>query len=163
MNKILLSACLAGEPVRYNGLALSVDSTILNEWLKARRIVPFCPEVSGGLPTPRSPAEISNGDGLSVITGTAKVLQQDGTDKSAAFLRGAQLALDLCLKHDIRIAILTESSPSCGSTMVYDGSFSSKKITGLGVTSALLMENGIRVFSQHSIDAAARFLGSLEK
>ncbi len=158
MQKILISACLLGELVRYNGLPLSVDSDIFNRWVKSGRVIPFCPEVRGGLPIPREPAEIVKGDGLAVIKGTARVIQTGGKDVTPAFLTGAQLALELCLQHCIHMAILTESSPSCGTTSIYNGAFSSTKTGGMGVTSALLKANGIKVFSQHSIEDAEEFL-----
>ncbi len=161
MQKILISACLVGVPVRYNGLALTVESGIVDRWVKAGQVITFCPEVSGGLPTPRQPAEIIHSDGLSVLKGTARIVQRDGGDVTSEFISGAKLALELCLKHKIGLAILTESSPSCGSSTIYNGEFSGTKIAGAGVTSALLLENGIRVFSQHSIGDAEKYFNSL--
>jgi len=160
MDKILISACLLGAPVRYNGQDLLVQSGIVNNWLADDRIIPFCPEVSAGLPTPRAPAEIQGGSGLSVLQGTTNVTQNDGVTVTDDFLVGAHNALELCLQHKIKIAILTESSPSCGSSTVYSGDFSGTKMAGSGVTSALLMNNGIRVFNQHQIAEAQDFLNN---
>jgi uncharacterized protein YbbK (DUF523 family) len=151
MEKILVSACLMGNKVRYNGDCLSIEYADI-EWLnRCCEIVCFCPEVASGLPTPRAPAEIVGGVGREVLAGTATVLGNDGIDVTDFFLTGAQLTLDFCLNHGVKYAILAESSPSCGSQAVYDGTFSGTKVPGRGVTVELLESNGITVFSQHNI------------
>ena len=154
MNKVLISACLLGERVRYDGNALPVSDGILKKWMRDGRAVQVCPEVIAGMGIPRPPAEISNGDGGAVLDGTAKVLDRTGKDVTDAFLKGALVAMSLCQHNEIRIAVLAEGSPSCGSSMVYDGSFSGLKTAGAGVTTALLRKNGIRVFNQHELPAA---------
>ncbi|MGY0216201.1 DUF523 domain-containing protein [Endozoicomonadaceae bacterium StTr2] len=159
MEKILVSSCLLGNKVRYNGKDLRCDNDILQQWLNEGRVIPFCPEVSAGLPTPRAPAEIQHGSGDNVLTHQARVIANTGDDVTAQFIAGAENTLKTCQDNQIRIAILTESSPSCGSTTIYNGQFSGTKVTGTGVTTALLMEHGIRVFSQHSILDAAALIG----
>jgi uncharacterized protein YbbK (DUF523 family) len=154
MNKLLVSACLLGDPVRYDGKSKSLHHDGLDALLEQGRIIGYCPEVAGGLPIPRNAAEIQMGDGAAVITGQAKVLTRDGSDVTGYFLSGAKQALALCRQHHIRIAVLTESSPSCGSSSIYDGSFSRQAIPGSGVTAAFLKQHGIRVFSQHQLDEA---------
>ena len=154
MNKLLVSACLLGDPVRYDGKSKSLHHSGLAALVEQGRIIGYCPEVAGGLPIPRNAAEIQMGDGAAVIAGQAKVLTRDGSDVTDYFLSGAKQALALCRQHDIRIAVLTESSPSCGSSSIYDGSFSHHAIPGSGVTAALLKQHSIRVFSQHQLDEA---------
>ena len=150
MKKILVSACLMGQKVRYNGSDLPQESPILDLWEKEGRLVLFCPEVEAGLPIPRACVEIN--------PPTGHLKDAEGNDYSEVFRKGAELCLDLCRRYDIRMAILTENSPSCGSNMIYDGSFSGIKIPGQGVTAALLASEGIRVFSQHQLDEAAALL-----
>ena len=154
MNKILVSACLMGNPVRYDGAARPQQHAGLARLLEQQRVVEFCPEVAGGLGVPRPPAEIQQGDGAGVLDGRARVQTCAGEDVTAAFVEGAQQALAACRRHAIRVAVLTESSPSCGSRQVYDGSFSRRTVAGRGVTAELLERHGIRVFSQHQLDAA---------
>jgi len=152
MAKILVSSCLLGCKVRYNGSCMRVEDAHFKQLLEPHEIIPFCPEVSAGLPIPRVPAEIKSGEGTHVLQGKAKVVGIDGTDFTDYFYRGAQMALDKCLAEKISLAILTEASPSCGSALIYDGSHKGNKIAGAGVTAALLRENGITVCSQHDAD-----------
>lgn len=157
--KLLISACLLGNRVRYDGQDLRVANERLHQWEKEGRCLAFCPEVAAGLPIPRPPAEIVGGDGEVVLASGAEVIDNTGKRLTAEFVRGARRALSLCQEHDITIAILAEFSPSCGSRMIYDGRFSNRKVAGTGVTTALLMKHGIRVFSQHDIDAALDAIG----
>ncbi|MDP5291992.1 DUF523 domain-containing protein [Oceanimonas sp. CHS3-5] len=151
MENILVSACLMGVPVRYNGKSLGLQPDDL-VWLKQRfNLMTFCPEVSAGLPTPRAPAEIKGGEGADVLLGAARVQDNTGVDQTAAFVRGAEQALAFCRAHNIRYAILAEASPSCASSTIYNGRFSGEKIPGQGVTAALLRRHGICVASQHTI------------
>lgn len=158
MEKVLVSACLLGRRVRYDGDAKTSSSEILARWQAEGRVVPVCPEVDAGLPTPRAPAEIVGGDGAGVLAGSAQVIERGGENLSGAFMAGASLALRLCRQHGIKVAVLTEYSPSCGSTHIYDGRFSGTRRPGIGVTTALLRRHGVRVFSQHEIVAAQRAL-----
>ena len=141
MEKILISACLVGDNVKYNGgnnLSPKIEAL-----LEKYELIPFCPEVEGGLSIPRSPAERING----------RVINQDGDDVTDAYLRGAELAFNICLYLKIKKAILKEKSPSCGSKIIYDGSFSHKEIPGMGVTAEYLKEKGIEVYSEDDIDS----------
>jgi uncharacterized protein YbbK (DUF523 family) len=155
---LLVSACLLGDPVRYDGKAKQLVHDELHRLQAAGRLVAFCPEVAGGLPVPRAAAEIVGGDGADVIAGRARVATGNGEDVSAHFLAGAERALALCRQHGIKTALLTDGSPSCGSSRIYDGSFTRRSIAAAGVTTALLRQHGIRVFGQHQVDAAVRSL-----
>ncbi len=162
MNKILISACLLGKRVRYDGCALTVCEEILKRWIDDGRVVSVCPEVDSGMSIPRAPAEIVGGNGMGVLAKTARVVDNTGIEVTDYFTRGAEIALSLCQKEHISVALLAESSPSCGSSTIYDGSFSRTKIAGSGVTAALLEQHGIRVFSQNNIALADLFLKSRE-
>ncbi len=142
MEKILISRCLLGEQVRYDGNDNLSSHPLIQQW--HNRWVPLCPEVNGGLTTPRPPAELQN-DG--------HILTINGDDVSAAFNRGALHALMLCKQHNIRFAVLKENSPSCGRHKIYDGTFSGIKINGQGMTTQALLEAGVQVFSENEIDA----------
>ncbi|HEF4758968.1 TPA: DUF523 domain-containing protein [Pseudomonas putida] len=154
MQKILVSRCLLGHRVRYDGGA-SGPFDQLQVWLDEGRIVPLCPEVAGGLPTPRAAAEIPGGQGVDVLEGHASVMTSEGEDVSAQFLSGAHQALELVREHDIRIAVLKANSPSCGNLLTYDGTFSGVKVSGEGVTAALLKRHGVQVFSELELVEAA--------
>jgi len=161
IQKILVSACLLGEKVRYDGSACSVHG-LLDTWGRQGRIVPICPEVAGGLCVPREPAEIEQGDADAVLRGLGRIRKKNGDDLTDAFMDGAERALALCWEHKIKIAILKEGSPSCGSNRVNDGKFKSHKINGQGLTTALLTGHGISVFSEDQLHAAAQRLAELE-
>lgn len=160
MQRILVSACLLGEPVRYDGRGQLCRHDILQRWCAEGRVVPVCPEVAGGLPVPRLPAEISNGaGGAAVLEGTASVVGAQGEDLSLPFVRGAQRALSLAREKNIRVAILKEGSPSCGSGSTYDGNFSGNRTNQPGVTTAILRQAGIQVFNEDQLAEADRVLG----
>jgi uncharacterized protein YbbK (DUF523 family) len=161
MQKVLVSRCLLGHPVRYDGGA-GGPFEVLSQWQAEGRVVGLCPEVAGGLPTPRPAAEIPGGQGVQVLAGQALVLTEAGDDVSAAFLRGAQLALEQVREHGIRIAVLKANSPSCGNRLTYDGTFSGVKVSGEGVTAALLRREGVQVFSELELPEAALALAALE-
>ncbi|MEL1088129.1 DUF523 domain-containing protein [Pseudomonas sp. OB66] len=161
MEKILVSRCLLGHRVRYDGGA-SGPFDLLEQWIEEGRVVPLCPEVAGGLPTPRAAAEIPGGQGGEVLDGAAAVITTDGEDVSAQFLEGARQALELVQKHGIRVAVLKANSPSCGSLLTYDGTFSGVKVNGEGVTAALLKRHGVRVFSELELAEAAVTLAALD-
>jgi uncharacterized protein YbbK (DUF523 family) len=164
MIRILISACLLGDKVRYNGRDAASDSMILRAWLAEGRVVRFCPEVAGGLGVPRPPAEIVGGaGGGAVLDGAARLMTEGGADVTPAFLAGAQSALEAARANGVRLAVLKEGSPSCGVRRVNDGTFSGRKIDGRGVTAALLARHGIRVFSDEEIDAAAAYLRGIER
>jgi uncharacterized protein YbbK (DUF523 family) len=160
MQKILVSRCLLGHRVRYDGGA-SGPFDQLQLWLDEGRVVPLCPEVAGGLPTPRAAAEIPGGQGAQVLEGEASVMTAEGEDVSTQFLSGAYQALELVQQHGIRIAILKANSPSCGNLLTYDGTFSGVKVSGEGVTAALLKRNGVQVFSELELADAVQALAAL--
>ena len=140
MEKILISACLVGDKVKYDGHSNYNEKVKL--LLEKYELVPFCPEVEGGLPTPRHPSERVKD----------RVKMDNGKDVTKNFDKGAELALNICLYLGIKIAILKEGSPSCGSHKIYDGTFSHKLKGGQGVTAELLERKGIKVISEEEID-----------
>jgi len=161
--KVLVSSCLLGEDVRYDGRNSSIamgssftfsQKEIFMDVLCENQIYSFCPEVSGGLSTPRLPAEIVS------TTKPFKVETNDETDVTIPFLIGAKNALDICNKEDIKVALLKSKSPSCGNTHIYDGSFSNTLIDGQGLTARLLEENGIRVFNETQLEDLKQFIES---
>jgi len=159
MDFILISSCLLGNPVRYDGKAKTLTHSLLNKWQNEGRLISFCPEIAAGLPTPRPPAEIQvSKSGDDILKRKARLQEVTGTDVTEAFLNGAQMALDLAKRKGCRFAILTDGSPSCGSTFIYDGSFSGARHPGQGVTAALLKENGIMVFGEDKLDHLAPLL-----
>lgn len=139
MEKILISACLVGDNCKYNG-GNNLNPQI-EALLEKYELIPFCPEVEGGLPIPRNPSEIK-GD---------RVVMNNDKDVTREYELGARKALMLCLYLKIKIAVLKERSPSCGTHQIHDGSFSNKLIDGMGVTARLLKENGIKVYSEEEI------------
>ena len=163
MERILVSACLLGQPVRYDGTGRRSDDVLFELWRDQGRLVPFCPEVRGGLPVPRPAAEISGGYGEDVLDGRARVLTREGTDVTRYFVVGAWQALAQARTYAVRMAILKEGSPSCGSSLIHDGTFGDRKIPGEGVTTALLERHGIAVFAEDALDAAAARLAELER
>ncbi|MDH1067420.1 DUF523 domain-containing protein, partial [Pseudomonas sp. GD03985] len=161
MEKLLVSRCLLGHKVRYDGGAHGPYG-LLQRWQEEGRVVPLCPEVAGGLPTPRPPAEIPGGQGGGVLDGTLPVLTDAGDDVTAAFVAGAEAALALVRRHGLRVAVLKARSPSCGNTHNYDGSFGGRLVEGEGVTAALLRRAGVKVFNEQQLAEAAAELDRLE-
>ncbi|KQV43710.1 MULTISPECIES: DUF523 domain-containing protein [unclassified Rhizobium] len=158
--KILVSACLMGHAVRYDGKAKPLIHPALDRWREEGRLVTICPEMSAGMPVPRPPAEIAGAcNGVDVLQGRAAVVEITGGDVTQAFIDAAQNALELALRQDCRYALLIDGSPSCGSGFIYDGSFSGNRRTGEGVTAALLRQNGIEVFSDRDIGQLVQRLG----
>lgn len=143
---IAVSACLIGINCKYNGNNNENDKVV--EYLKDKNFILICPEQLGGLSTPRNPAEIINGDGYSVINNEAKILDNSGKDVSSEFIKGANECLKIAKIYGCKEAILKEGSPSCGSNFIYDGSFSGKKISGVGTTTALFRKSKIKVISE---------------
>jgi len=150
--KILVSACLLGHNVRYDQGDNTCTDPRFQKWREEGRFVAVCPEVAGGLPTPRPPAEI-RGD---------RVVNVQGADVTEFFCKGAEAALALAKAHNVAMAILKERSPSCGSAWIYDGTFSGRKIPGEGVAAALLRRHGIPVFSEEQLDEAEAWLAQME-
>lgn len=140
MEKILISGCLVGKNVKYNGGNNYIE--IIEELKKKYELIEICPEVFGGLSIPRDPSEILNN----------KVISINNKDVTDNFINGANKALELAKKYNITKAILKDGSPSCGNTYIYDGSFSKKKIKGLGITAKLLNENNIKIYNEFEIN-----------
>jgi uncharacterized protein YbbK (DUF523 family) len=156
--QILVSACLLGQPVRYDGRHKAVGHVLLRQWHAEGRLLALCPELLGGLTVPREAAEIDSADGGGVLLGNTRVVTRSGQDVTPNFIRGAEQVLGECQQRGIRLAILKENSPSCGSSRNYDGSFSATLVAGQGVTAALLRQAGIAVFNEQQLDAAADYL-----
>ncbi|MBP3654660.1 MAG: DUF523 domain-containing protein [Oscillospiraceae bacterium] len=138
--KVLVSACLFGENCKYDGgnnQDLKIINTLLAEGIDP---VVICPEVAGGLPIPRTPAELQ-GD---------KVINQDGEDVTEQFMAGARAAVELAKKHGCKAAVLKANSPSCGCGKIYDGTFSGKLVDGYGVTARLLRKSGVVVYTEET-------------
>ena len=149
MRKILVSECLyGGRTVRYDGGNVPLLDPIFIKWKEEGRLVPICPEVFGGLPTPRPDAQ-RRGDG--VFTGA-------GDDVTEAFRKGAEEALRLAQENDVCFCVMKADSPSCGSRQIYDGTFSGNKTAGQGLAVEMLREAGFTVFDENDIEAAAALL-----
>lgn len=142
METILVSACLLGVSCRYDGGGNL--NTILENAIKEGKVnlVPVCPEIMGGLETPRTPCERQG----------SKIIAKDGRDCTEAFERGARETLRLAKLYGCRFAFLKERSPSCGFGKIYDGTFSGVLIDGNGVTAELLAENGIDVIGESALE-----------
>jgi uncharacterized protein YbbK (DUF523 family) len=141
MEKILVSRCLMGELCRWD--AKQINSPIM-ERLTEYQIYSICPEMEGGLPCPRPKAEITGGDGYDVLDGSARVKDEMGNDVTGMFLQGAKITVNLAISQNIKKAFLKEKSPSCGVSFIYkEGRLSG----GVGVTTALLIRNGLEVIS----------------
>lgn len=136
---ILVSACLLGVGCRYDGQ--SRPSPAVLSLLSRHTLIPVCPEVLGGLPTPRPPAE-QQGD---------RVVNRLGQDVTDAYRRGAEQTLLLARLYDAKVAILKAKSPSCGKGLIYDGSFSGHLVSGDGISAALLRASGLRVLSEQEL------------
>ncbi len=136
MKKILVSACLLGYNCRYLG-----DNRLCQKVVdlgKDNILIPVCPEQLGGLPTPRFPGERING----------KVVNNHGVDVTEEYLRGANLALAIAKANDVDYCVFKAQSPSCGSGLIYDGTFTGNKIAGDGTTAELLKKNGFKVITE---------------
>ena len=146
---ILISACLAGRACRFDGTGALEDEVA--KLVEEGRAILVCPEVDGGLGTPRPPAEIIGGDGTDVIEGRAQVVNDRGEDVTEQYLKGAHRALAIARQKGATAAILKARSPSCGAGEIYDGSFSRTLQPGDGVTAALLRESDITVVTDDEI------------
>lgn len=162
-SKILVSACLMGFRVRYNGSDKPAVLDALEQLRQQNRLVIFCPEQAAGLPTPRLPAEISGGEGDDVLTQRAVILESDGNDVTAVYLKGARLALQTAQQSGCRFALLTDGSPTCGSQTIYRGDFSGQQINGSGVAAALLRRHDIEVFSEQQIPQLVARIAAADK
>ncbi len=139
--KILVSTCLLGVNCRYDG-GNNHRQQVLN-LLKEHTLIPVCPEQMGGLSTPRPPVEWQG----------ERAVNNQGTDCTEQFQRGAQIALQLAKEYGCELAILKAKSPSCGNHQIYDGTFSGQLVDGAGGTVRLLREHGISVINETEIEA----------
>lgn len=162
MQRILVSACLLGEAVRYDGGHHRLKESPWMRWQQEGRLVPLCPEVSGGLAVPRVAAEVTQGDSHAVLNKQGAVRTSAGMDVTAHFRKGAAAALALCRRYHIQMAILKEGSPSCGVELLHDGRFLGIKTAGSGVTSQCLRNHGIALFNERQLIDAANHLAQLE-
>ena len=137
--KLLISSCLLGNNVKYNGKNNYVEGIYKLKDLYDLVIV--CPEVMGGLSIPRIPSEIINDE----------VINKEKINVTKEFNKGKDIVLDLVKKYDIKKALLKDGSPSCGVNYIYDGTFSKTKIKGFGITTKLLKKNKIKVYSENEI------------
>ncbi len=140
MENLLISACLVGYNVKYNGK--NNYKSFIEELKKKYNLILICPESAGGLTIPRVPSEIKDG----------KVYSKTGLDVTSNFDLGAKKVLEKCIRFNCKKALLKESSPSCGVNKVYDGNFSDTKIPGIGVCAKLLKEHGIELYTENDID-----------
>ena len=163
MRKILVSGCLNGRPVRFNGTNVSVESDIWDRWESEGRLVAFCPELAAGFSVPRAPAEIVGSTASVVLQGRGRVEEDNGTDVTDMFVDGARLAAERAVAEGCVMAVLTDGSPSCGTTYIYDGTFTGGTVEGLGVTAQRLASEGLRVFPEDRIEEADRYLRSLDE
>lgn len=150
-DKILVSACLMGFQVRYNGSHKAQLANTLSRWQSEGRLVPHCPELAAGLPIPRLAAEILDAQGTDVMQNRAQIVESDGQDVTAHYQLAAWLALKAAQEEGCTAALLTDGSPTCGSQFIYDGSFNGQRKPGAGVAAALLREYGITVFSEQQL------------
>lgn len=159
--KILISSCLLGEDVRYDGNNSSIAfnpkfafslKELFMDILCDNEIYSFCPEVAGGLGIPRISAEIVKNDKPFIVK------NEEGIDVTMNFLLGAKKALDICKEENIKIALLKANSPSCGNINIYDGTFTGNLIEGQGLTARLLKDNEIEVFNETQLKELAKFI-----
>lgn len=141
MEALLVSACLLGFDCKYSGGNNALPSETVDALRRRYRLIPVCPETAGGLSTPREPSERQG----------ERVVSRDGRDVTAAFRKGAALTLRLAERFGVKSALLKGNSPSCGSGLVYDGSFSGRLVPGDGVTAELLKSSGIVVFGEKAL------------
>lgn len=153
MRKILVSECLyGGKIVRYDGGITVEQSPVFLKWKAEGRIITICPEMFGGLPMPRPDSQrVGN-----------KVISENGADVTTEYLKGAKEAVRLAKEYHVALCLMKQDSPSCGSSYIYDGTFSDTKIPGQGLAVELLRKEGFPVFGEDSIDEAEAYLNSIE-
>lgn len=137
--KILVSACLLGVNCKYTGG--NNENELVTEYIKDKEVIIICPEIMGGLSTPRNPSEIR----------ASKVFNDQGKDVTENFRRGAEEALKLAKKFNVKKALLKAKSPSCGNNLIYDGTFTNTLIEGDGFTTKLLKEHGIEIITEKDL------------
>ena len=151
ISPILVSACLLGINCVFDGSS-NINKLIL-ELMEKHLLIPVCPEQLGGLSTPRDPQDIIQGSGEDVLLGKAKVVTINGKDVTENFKKGASEVLEVAKINKVKIAIFKENSPSCGVHFIYNVKHNQKfKTSGKGVTTALLLENGLRIISEKELE-----------
>lgn len=158
--KVFVSGCINGAPIRFNATNVEVVSDVWDRWVAEGLVVSFCAELAAGFPVPRRPAETVGGDGAVVLAGGATVMEDTGADVTDRFVLGAQLAVERARASGCVVAVLTDGSPSCGTSYVYDGSFTGETVLGMGVVAQLLADNGIPVFAESQLELADAVLRS---
>ena len=149
MKKILVSECLyGGRAVRYDAREIQLEDRVFLKWKEEGRLIPICPEILGGLSTPRASAQ-RLGD---------RILTEDGADVTREYTLGALKTIEIAKENEIAFAIMKQSSPSCGSKIIYDGTFTNKKQPGQGLAVEYLRREGIMVFSEEEIEEAHKYL-----
>jgi len=138
--RLMVSACLLGENCKYNGSNNKNEKVL--RFIDGHEVIPVCPEMMGGLPVPRKPAEICQGN----------VMTEDGESVDRSFRKGAAMARDLAVQKEIDLAILQPRSPSCGCKQIYDGTFSRKLIEGKGVFAQMLHDAGIKTLEPDDLN-----------
>ena len=151
--KILVSACLCGETCRYNGQAVPFDHPALARWLREGRVVPFCPELLGGLPVPRGESQRRG----------SRVVTRDGEDVTEVFARGAVASVDLARTSEAAFCLLKQRSPSCGTRIIHDGTFTGVLVPGEGMAAQALREAGFVLFGEDEMEQADAFDQSLKE
>lgn len=141
---VIISACMMGIDCRYDGRSKIAVPLLTYCQRHKIMVLPVCPEQLGGLPTPRSPACFRDGDGKSVINGSATLYNREGRDVSRSFLAGARQALKIARLSGSQHAVFQERSPSCGVHNIYLGE---DLVPGSGVTTALFRMKGIMVWT----------------
>lgn len=154
----LVSSCLCGNKCRYDGSIVDPKShPTVWDLIQKGQVVPVCPEVLGGLPVPRPPAEISGGTGSSVLEGKARVVNRAGQEVTENYCMGSKRGLVIGLQTGCNAAILKSRSPACGLGLIYDGTFSGNTIEGDGVFAALLKTYGFKVFSEENFGLTNKY------
>ncbi|MCY1229466.1 hypothetical protein D9M68_357410 [compost metagenome] len=160
--KILASACLLGQRVRYDGRAKLFENDLLRKWQQSGWVVPLCPELAAGFAIPRPPAEIEpHFGGADVLTGLARVFEDGGRDVTEKYLLAARIAVSTARANGCRYALLTDGSPACGSSFIYTGRHDGTRKYGQGVVATALREIGLAVYAQSEIAHLAARLREL--
>ncbi|WP_327043069.1 DUF523 domain-containing protein [Micromonospora ureilytica] len=163
MLRVLVSGCLGGAAIRFNETGVLVDSPIWRQWRTEGRLVPFCPELAVGFPVPRPAAEIVDGAAADVFDGHGRVLEASGRDVTELFRAAAHRAVQRAIDAHVALAVMVDGSPTCGSSYIYDGTFSGVTMPGRGVAAEALHHHGIPVFPHHQLEQAAAALAELER
>ena len=142
MNRLLISRCLLGDPCRYDGKSRPLAAETLQALRARYDLIPVCPEVLGGLPSPRTPSELRG----------ARVVMKTGADVTEEYRRGAEAALQAARENQVCAAVLKERSPSCGKGKIYDGTFTGTLTNGNGVTAEMLIDAGFAVYGESEIE-----------